>query len=187
MIDEQILDLYWLRNEQAIRESNTKYGSYCFTIANNILFNNEDSEECVNDTWLRAWDVIPPQRPKRLSAFFAKITRNLSLNKYKARNTEKRGGNEAAVALDELEDCIASSTNVEVLILQNEMSDIISHFLHTLSERDCNIFIRRYFYVYSIEEIADFYQMKESNILVNLSRTRKKLREHLRKEGYNFE
>lgn len=186
MVDEQIVALYWQRNEQAIKESDAKYGSYCFTIANNILSSHEDSEECVNDTWLRAWTVIPPQRPKRLSAFFAKIIRNLSLNKYKAKMTEKRGRNEVTIALDELEECIAGSSNVESAILQNEMSDSISYFLHTLSERDCNIFIRRYFYVYSIEEIAAHYHMKESNVLMNLSRTRKKLRDYLRKEGYTL-
>ena len=184
MTDETIIELYWNRSEQAIRESNSKYGSYCFSIANNILLNREDSEECVNDTWLNAWNAIPPQRPLRLSSFFAKITRNLSFNKYKAKTADKRGGGTLSVALDELNECIASSVNVEETFSQNELSDSISHFLHTISERDCNIFIRRYFYVQPIEDIAAHYHMKESNVLMNLSRTRKKLRNHLRKEEY---
>lgn len=184
MVDGEIVELYWQRNELAIKESNAKYGPYCFSIAHNILFNREDAEECVNDTWLNAWKAIPPQRPSRLSAFFAKITRNLSFNKYKAKMTEKRGKNEVAVALDELEECIASSTDVEATVLQNELSDSISQFLHTLSERDCNIFIRRYFYIEPVKKIADCYNLKESNVLVNLSRTRQKLQAHLKKEGY---
>jgi RNA polymerase sigma-70 factor (ECF subfamily) len=184
VLDEGIVDLYWQRNEQAIKESNTKYGSYCFSVANHILSSREDSEECVNDTWLNAWKAIPPQRPNKLSAFFAKITRNLSINRYKSKMTEKRGKNEVAIALEELEECIASSSNVEAVLLQNELNDSISQFLYTLSKRDCNIFIRRYFYVQSIEEIAALYRLNESNVLVNLSRTRKKLRSHLQKEGY---
>ena len=184
MTDEQIIELYWERKERAIKESNSKYGSYCYMIAYDILSNNEDSEECVNDTWFCAWNVIPPQRPRRLSAFFAKITRNLSFNKYKAKKADKRGGNNVTIALDELEECVPDSASVETILLRNELSDNISTFLHTLSERDCNIFIRRYFYVDSIEKIAAYYCMKESNVLMNLSRTRKKLRVYLRKEGY---
>ncbi len=184
MTDGEIVELYWKRNEQAIKESSQKYGAYCFSIANNILANCQDSEECVNDTWLRAWNAIPPQYPHHLSAFFAKITRNLSVNRYKLKATKKRGKDNVTVALEELEECTASSENVEKEFFQNEISDSISHFLYTLSKRDCNIFIRRYFYVQSIEEIAGHYHMKEAHVLVNLSRTRKKLRAHLQKEDY---
>jgi len=184
MEDSEIVELYWRRSEQAIRESSSKYGSYCLSIANNILSNLQDSEECVNSTWLNAWNAIPPQRPNRLSAFFAKITRNLSINKLKARTAEKRSGNEATLAIDELNECLSASDNVETEYQRNELGEKISIFLHTLPERECNMFIRRYFYVQPIGEIAAHYHLKESNVLVILSRTRKKLRLYLQKEGY---
>lgn len=184
MEDSDIIELYWRRNERAIGESSSKYGSYCLSIANNILSNLQDSEECVNSTWLNVWNAIPPQRPNRLSAFFAKITRNLSINKLRARTAEKRSGNEAAIAIDELGECLSASDNVEAEYQRKELGEKISRFLHTLPERECNMFIRRYFYVQSIKEIATHYRLKESNVLVILSRTRKKLRLYLQKEGY---
>lgn len=109
MDDKQIIELYWQRNEDAIHETSLKYGSYCYSIAHNILSNNEDSEECVNDTWLKAWNSIPPQRPVHLKMFLAKITRNLSFDKYKAGKAAKRGNGEIAVVLDELSECLPSS------------------------------------------------------------------------------
>lgn len=184
MTDSEIIDFYWERSELAIKESSSKYGKYCFTIAYNILSNCEDSEECVSDTWLKAWNVMPPQRPNCLLAFFAKITRNLSFNKFKARMTGKRGGNKITVALDELEECVSAPENTESEYQRKEISESISRFLHTLSERNCNIFIRRYFYVQSIEEIAEHYHLSEKNVYVNLSRTRKKLRSYLKEEEY---
>lgn len=184
MEDNEIIELYWRRSEQAIRESNTKYGSYCLSIANHILSNPQDSEECVNSTWLNAWNAIPPQRPSRLSAFFAKITRNLSINKLKARTAEKRSGNEVTVAIDELNECLPASDNVEAEYQRKELGEQISRFLRTLPERECNMFIRRYFYVQPVGEIAKHYRLKESNVLVILSRTRKKLRFYLLREGY---
>jgi len=184
MEDNEIIELYWRRSEQAIRESGSKYGSYCLSIANHILSNLQDSEECVNSTWLNAWNAIPPQRPNRLSAFFAKITRNLSINKLKARAAEKRSGNEVTVAIDELDECLPAPDNVEAEYQRKELGEQISRFLHTLPERECNMFIRRYFFVQPIGEIAARYRLKESNVLVILSRTRKKLRFFLQKEGY---
>lgn len=184
MEDNKIIELYWCRSEQAIQESGSKYGSYCLNIANNILSNLQDSEECVNSTWLNAWNAIPPQRPNCLSAFFAKITRNLSINKLKARTAEKRSGNEATLAIDELGECLPAFNNVEAEYQGKELSKQISRFLRTLPERECNMFIRRYFYVQPVMEIAKHYQLKESNVLVILSRTRKRLRFYLQKEGY---
>ncbi|MEN6308563.1 hypothetical protein SDC9_49844 [bioreactor metagenome] len=184
MEDNEIIEFYWRRSEQAIQESGSKYGSYCLSIANNILSNLQDSEECVNSTWLNAWNAIPPQRPNHLSAFFAKITRNLSINKLKARTAEKRSGNEATVVIDELGECLSASDNVEAEYQGKELGEKISQFLRTLSERECNMFIRRYFYVQPVGEIAKHYRLKESNVLVILSRTRKKLRFYLQKEGY---
>lgn len=184
MKDSQIIELYWNRSERAITETNQKYGPYCFAIADHILRNQQDSEECVNDTWLQAWNAIPPQKPGKLRSFLAKITRNLALNSLKARNAEKRGGGELNLVLDELAECLADSKDTETEVAAKELANCINQFAHTLSERDCNIFLRRYFYVESVAEIAKKYGVKESNVLMILSRTRKKLKHYLRQEGY---
>ena len=113
MDDSRIIELYWQRNADAIRETDRKYGPYCFAIARNILSSREDSEECVNDTWMAAWNAMPPQKPGRLQMFLAKITRNLSFNRYNAHTAKKRGGGEIALVLDELAECLASESNVE--------------------------------------------------------------------------
>lgn len=184
MNDSQIIKLYWQRNECAIQETNSKYGAYCYSIANNILTSKEDSEECVNETWLRAWNTMPPQKPNRLNLFLAKITRNLSFDKFKAKTADKRGGGELTLVLDELESCIADSTDTEKEYSAKELNESINSFLHTLSECECNVFLRRYFYAESVTEISVRYELKESNVNVILSRARKKLRTHLEKEGY---
>lgn len=184
MNDSQIVELYWQRKESAIQETNVKYGAYCYSIANNILSCREDADECVNDTWLRAWKTMPPQKPGRLRLFLAKITRNLSFDKFKARNAEKRGNGEFPLVLDELESCIADIKDTEAEFSAKELGKSINRFLQTLSERECSIFLRRYFYAESVAEISIRYGLKDSNVQVILSRTRKKLREHLEKEGY---
>ena len=182
--DDKIIDLYIQRNELATTESNKKYGTYCYTVANNILNNNEDSDECINDTWYRAWNAIPPAHPSCLKLFFAKITRNLALDKLKARSAAKRGSDEISHVLDELGECIADTSDVETLILTKELTKIINSFLRTLSEHDCNVFVRRYFFAETITDIAKRYNQSTNNITVNLSRTRKKLKTYLEKEGY---
>ena len=184
MNDAEIIQLYWNRDEKAIPATAKKYGNYCAVIAGNILENKEDAEECVNDTWLRAWNSMPPQRPNQLRLFLAKITRNLSFDKFKARPAGKRGSGETAVALDELEECLPSSSSVEAEIAAKELEDCVNRFLHALPERECNVFLRRYFYVESVAEIAEAYGLKESNVWMILSRTRKKLRSFLEKEDY---
>ena len=113
MEDSRIVELYWQKNADAIKETDSKYGAYCFAIADNILHNKEDSEECVNDTWLNAWNAMPPQKPTKLQMFLAKITRNLSFNRFNARSAEKRGGGEIVLVLDELAECLARETDVE--------------------------------------------------------------------------
>ncbi len=182
MQDLQIISLYFERDEQAIVETNRKYGSYCFAIANNILQNQEDSEECVNDTWLRTWNSIPPARPNHLKLFLAKITRNLSFDKYKAKHSQKRGDGELPLVLDELEFCVADSSDVEGELIAKEMEQKVLSFVQNLAEQERNIFLRRYFYVESIGEIAKRYNLKENNVSVILSRTRQKLQQELRKE-----
>lgn len=184
MDDLQIIELYHARNENAIRETSAKYGNYCFRIAHQILNSPEDAEECVNDTWLRTWQSIPPARPTNLKFFLAKITRNLACNRYNARKSQKRGGGEYALALEELDEIVADMNNVETELEKKALSNSLDMFLHSLPQRQCNIFIRRYFYLQSTAEIADFYGLKESNVLVILSRTRQKLKKHLEREGY---
>lgn len=186
MEDDQIIKLYWMREENAIQETSTKYGAYCFSIANHILSNAQDSEECVNDTWMRAWNAMPPKRPERLRLFLAKITRNVSFDRYKAKTAKKRGEGEMAAALEELESCLSSPFDVEKETLAKELEDCVNRFLHALPPRECDIFLRRYFYVESAAEIGEFYDLKPENVLMILSRTRKKLREYLEKEDYGW-
>lgn len=181
--DSKIIDLYWARKEQALAETDVKYGSYCRTIARNILRNFEDTEECVSDTWLHAWNSMPPQRPGILSAFLGRITRNLSFDRCKYQQAAKRGGGALPLALDELGECIPSAQRVEYALEQKELTAAIDRFLRTLPEKDCNLFLRRYWYVDSISVIADRYGMKENTVKSILFRTREKLRKFLGEEG----
>lgn len=183
MEDKQIIDLFWDRDETALTETERKYGGYCRTIAYNILQSREDSEECVNDTWLRAWNAMPPQRPNILQAFLGKITRNLSLDRYKLGHAAKRGGGQTAVALDELAECIPSGQDVEQELALRELSRLLDDFLRTLPERECCIFLRRYWFVDSTKDIASRYQMAEGSVKSGLHRTRQKLKVYLEKAG----
>ena len=178
MDDNSIIALYNQRNERAIAETDKKYGNYCLTIAFNVLNDRQDSEECVNDTYLRVWNAIPPAMPQRFKAFLGRITRNLAIDRY--RSNARRVGRETDVALHELEECLKTEIS-EVDSL--ELSEAINSFLRSLSERDCNIFLCRYYFVYPIKEIAKRQGMKENHVRSLLSRTREKLREHLKKEG----
>ena len=184
MEDSQIVELYWQKNADAISETSNKSGSYCFTLANNILRSAEDSEECVNDTWLHAWNAMPPQRPNILRMFLAKITRSLSINRFHARNAEKRGGGEINLVLDELADCLAGETDVEAEYEVRELEQCIRRFVRGLPERDGNVFVRRYFFTEPVAVIAGRYGLTENHVAVILSRTRKRLRVKLVKEGY---
>ena len=178
-----ILDLYWARAESAVNETAKKYGNYCFTIAANILHNNEDAEECVNDTYLKAWDNIPPQRPGIFSSFLGKITRNLSLNKYKERKTKKHGGGEIALLFSELEDCIPSGSNVEAEYESNRVIEAINSCLQSMNGESRIVFVRRYWYADTIQAIAARFQMSESKVKSMLFRTRKTLKAYLENEG----
>jgi RNA polymerase sigma-70 factor (ECF subfamily) len=184
MKDEEIIDLYWRREESAIQETHAKYGSYCYTIANRILYNHQDSEECVNDTWLRTWNALPPERPGFLRSYLAKITRNLSLDRYRSNTSQKRGGGEFRLALDELAECVADTKDLEDELMAQELNTIIQSFVKSLPPRDGDVFLRRYFYFDSTGDIARRYGLKESNVLMILSRTRSKLKDRLTKEGY---
>lgn len=184
MTDDKIIESYWRREERAIRESDAKYGRYCLAIADNILYNREDSEECVNDTWLRAWHAIPPARPAKLKLYFAKITRNLALSRYAARTAKKRGGGEVALILDELAEVLREPDEVESEYMAKELAAAVNSFVYTLPERECNVFVRRYFYSEEIPEIAERYGISARNVTVMLSRTRGKLKQYLEKEGF---
>lgn len=185
MDDSTIIELYWQRNENAIDETNKKYGNYCFTVANNILGNKEDSDECVNDTWLKAWNVIPPKRPDIFRTFLAKITRNLSFDRYKRANAAKRKG-EMRLILDELSECVSGGNTTDEALDTKILGESITRFLRTVPTRDRNIFIGRYFYAGAVSDIAEKYGITPNNASAILSRTRTKLREHLKKEGFEI-
>lgn len=184
MDDNTIIDLYWERSEDAISQTASKYGGYCFTIAYNILFNKEDSEESVNDTWLAAWNTIPPRRPKVLAAFLGKMTRYTSLDRWKNRTAVKRGGGEVALVLDELEECISGGDSLEQEYLRKELVKDINSFLESLPETERKVFMCRYWYMDSIEDIAERFDFSISKVTSMLHRTRGKLRVRLEKEGF---
>lgn len=184
MEDEEILDLYFARDEQAVAETDRKYGGYCFTLANSILNNPEDAEETVSDTYMKVWKVIPPKRPNIFKMFLARITRNLSFSRWRGYTAAKRGGGEMALVLEELDGCIAAPGGVEDRMNAKELASSIRAFLNTLPTREQDIFLRRYFFVEEVDVIAKRYGMKPSTVQRTLSRTRDKLRKYLIQEGY---
>lgn len=186
MDDGQIVNLYWERCEDAITETDHKYGKYCYSIAYNILHNKEDSEECVNDTYMRTWKAIPPQKPKRLAAFLGKITRNLSLNRYEKYTAAKRGHGQMALALEEIKETIPSGNNVEAASELMELAEILNDFLSKMSTRKRKVFMRRYWYFSSVQEIAKDYGISESSVKMILLRARNDLKEVLEKEGISI-
>jgi len=181
--DTEILALYWAREEKAIAETQKAYGGYCYSIAWHILHDKEDSDECVNDTWLRAWNSIPPRRPGRLDLFLGTITRNLSLDRWKGKHTMKRGNGEMTLALDELAECVPDMCSTEETVENAELERLLNRFLHDLPEKECNVFLRRYWYVEEYSEIAKRYGMKLNTVKTSLFRTRAKLRKYLEREG----
>jgi RNA polymerase sigma-70 factor (ECF subfamily) len=186
MDDLKIVQLYWDRDEQAIPATADKYGRYCTAIAKNILGSNEDAEECVNDTYLNAWNSMPPHRPSVLSTFLGKITRNLSFNRYKHNTADKRGGGETTAVLDELLEIVSDTDSVEQEINRKELVKAIDTFLGTLSADKRGIFICRYWYFESISTIASSFGMTENNVSVNLNRTRLKLHNYLLERGFEL-
>ena len=182
MEDSQIVALYWSRSEDAIAESARQYGKYCYTVANGILRCHEDSEECVNDTWLHAWNAMPPHKPTRLSTFLGKITRNLALHRVEKAQTEKRGGGQIPLALEELSECIPAQARDSV-VEEMALAQILDRFLDTLSEMPRRMFVQRYWYLRSIREIAQELGVGESRVKVTLHRAREQLRSMLEQEG----
>lgn len=187
MDDSEILDLYFARSEAAIAETDLKYGHYCGTIAFRILHSRDDSDEIVNDTWMKAWNAIPPERPQILSAFLGTITRNLSLHRYEKEHAAKRGSGETAAALDELSEVLASNETTEEAAIRNvedtELTDALNRFLGQLSETNRTVFLRRYWYLEPVKEIAESMESSEGKVKMSLLRTRKKLAEFLVREA----
>jgi len=187
MDDNQIVALYFQRNEQAIDETAHKYGAYCMKISFNILADIHDSEENVNDTYMQAWNSIPPNRPDFLKAFLGRLARNLALNKYKARHAQKRIAGEFAESLDELDVCTPAGVNVENEYELARLTESINDFLHSQTADVRNVFVCRYFYSDSIEDISVRFGYSQSKVKSMLARTRSRLRLHLIKEGYHEE
>ena len=183
MTDEQIISLYFARNEDAIRATKEKYSRYLLTVARNIVCAREDAEECENSTYLAAWNSIPPHRPHLLSSYLAKIIRNFALKKIRSEKAQKRGEGEALLSLDELSECIPASSVFEESLTRQTLGELISAFLGELPDTEQRLFICRYFRCDSIASLAKRFGMKESRVKVTLMRTRKKLADYLSEKG----
>lgn len=183
MEDKNIIKLYFERSETAIAETAAKYGKLLYTIANNILYNEEDTEECVNDTYLKAWEVIPPQIPEKLAAFLGKITRNLAISRYRHNSSKKRGGGQVEYALEELAECIPDKNTTEQAISDKLFLERMNAFLEELPAEKRKIFMQRYWYLRKVSEIAEEFSMSESKVKMILHRTRNTLKAVLEKEG----
>jgi len=182
MDDSRIIDLYFSRSEEAIAQTEKKYGSYCYCIAYNILTNKEDAEESVSDTYMTAWRAMPPRRPNVLSAFLGKITRHISIDRWRARSAYRRGGGEITLALEELEDCVAGTKNVEAEVLGKETVRAYIRFLDSLPVTERRVFLLRYWYLESVDSIASKFGFSQSKVKSMLYRTRSRLRQQLEKE-----
>ncbi len=183
MDDSEIIELYFQRSEEAVTQTASKYGKYCYQIAYHILSSREDSEESVNDTYLAAWNTMPPRRPTILSAFLGKLTRYISLDRWKKRSAQKRGGGQVALSLEELEECISGSNNPEKEVDRKELLRYLNRFLDALPETQRKVFVCRYWYLESIPEIAARFGFSESKVTAMLHRLREKLRARLQLEG----
>lgn len=181
MEDSQIIALYLARDEQAIAQTSRKYDSYCHTISYRILSDHGEASECVNDTWLRTWYSIPPQQPNALPPFLAKIVRNLSIDRFRRLHAKKRTA--YTESLDELAECLGSGGDLAQGLERQELASAVNRFLHGLSQRDCGLFLDRYFYFRSMEEAAERWGVSATHAAVLLHRIRKKLHKQLEKEG----
>ncbi|MGM9661072.1 MAG: RNA polymerase sigma factor [Faecousia sp.] len=184
MEDEQIVTLYWERNEQAISETEKKYDRYLQKIAHNILNNAEDSRESVNDTYLAAWNSMPPHRPSILSAYLAKLTRRISIDRFRYRTRDKRMASEYALSLSELDDCVSGGNTTEEILNAKLLADAIGVYLRLQSREVQTAFLGRYYFLDPVKEIAAYLGMSESKVKSLLYRTRLGLKEHLEKEGF---
>ena len=184
MEDQRIIRLYWDRDDRAVRATAEKYGRYCKAIAKNILNNEEDAEECVNDTYLRAWNAMPTHWPEQLAAFLGKITRNISFNRYKHDRAQKRGGGEVALVLDELAECVSGAEDVERTIDRRELERAVNSFARSLPIDKRNLFVRRYWYADSVCQIAKDCGMLQGSVSKALERIRKQMKAYLTERGF---
>jgi RNA polymerase sigma-70 factor (ECF subfamily) len=186
MEDFEIVEMYWDRDENAITQTDRKYGKYCRKIAYSILFDREDTEECVNDTWLQTWNSIPPHRPERLSTYLGKICRNIAINLFEKLSADKRGGTEIDACLDEMAEVVGQTSDVEEQLDLSVLTDAINGFLKQCEKQARIVFVQRYWYMLNVKEIAKENGMSESNVKMTLMRTREKLKEYLIEEGYSI-
>ncbi|MBO6041279.1 MAG: RNA polymerase sigma factor [Oscillospiraceae bacterium] len=183
MDDESILQLFFQRREDALKETQAKYARLCLRVANGILSDERDAEECVNDTWLRAWNAIPPERPARLSAWLAKVTRNLAITRLRGRAARKRGGGELPLLLDELAECLPGGEDPQRELEKRELGEAVDHFLSALDRKERDLFTARFFFGAAPGELAERTGLTESAVLNRLRRTRAKLKKRLKEEG----
>lgn len=186
MEDKSIIQLYWDRNDRAIAATAEKYGGYCASIARNILGSSEDAEECVNDTYLNAWNAMPTHWPEQLSTFLGKITRNLSFNRYRNGHAAKRGGGETALILDELAECVSGTETVEQIVDRRELVRAINAFVKDLPPVKRSIFVRRYWYADAVRQIADDCRIQPGSVSKILERERKQLKTYLAERGFEL-
>ena len=187
LMDRDLVQRFFERDENVLADVEARYASYLFTVANNILHNAEDSEECVNDAYLSAWQKIPPYRPPVLLTFLAKITRGHAIDRWRQRKSLKRGGNQYTMPLDELADVVAGNENVTATVEVSELAASISTFLAAERKLVRRVFVCRYFYCDKIDDIARMVGRSEGGIKAMLHRTRAKLKEKLMKEGWFYE
>lgn len=185
MIDSKIVDLFWERSESAIEQTDKLYGHYFNSIAYSVLRDSEDAKEIVNDTYLKAWNSIPPERPNNLKAFLGRITRQLSINRLEKNLAKKRGAGNYIAALEELQECIPDQNSGEDIVHTAELKSAINDFLRDLPDEPRRTFIRRYWHMSTIFEIARDFDMSESKVKSMLMRTREKLKKYLLREGFN--
>ncbi len=186
MTDGEITKLFELRDESAVAETQKAFGKYCEKIARNILENEQEVQDCVNEVYFKVWESIPPERPRSLAAYLAKITRNAALSRYRKNSAEKRGGGRVPLILDELSELVSDGMSVEQTFERRELIAEINRFLETLPDRNRQIFIGRFVLCESVRDIAKRFGMTANGVSVNINRTKKQLRKHLIKEGYEL-
>jgi len=186
MDDKQIIELFYERSEDAIAKTSEKYGSFCYYIAEHILHDRQDSEECVNDTYLKAWNSIPPNKPQNLAVYLGRIIRNISLDIYRKRTAEKRGGTQTEEILDELSEITNGKDETFDGVRRKELIKEINTFLSSLKPVERKMFVLRYWHAYSVSDISEKCGKTESNVSVSLSRTRKKMKEYLTERGFEI-
>ncbi|MBD5133459.1 MAG: sigma-70 family RNA polymerase sigma factor [Clostridiales bacterium] len=186
MDDNRIIELFFARDEAAIEAAGREYGAYCASIARGILGDRGAAEECVNDTWLKCWQTIPPQRPKSLKGYAGRIARNLALSTLRSENAQKRGGGQVALALDELSEVVSGGETPEGALDRQAFRAALDGFLAGLPARDRNLFLRRYWYLDSVEQLAKRFRMSRTHVTTTLHRLRQRLRVHLQQEGFEL-